>query len=169
MHKFKAKLERIPSQVWNVVFLVPEDIAEIYKEGNRRVICTVNGIVKMHGALMPAGEDRWFVNFNKERQKKLKVGEGSELEIEMCKDESKYGIPMPEEMEELLKIDDEADQYFHQLTIGKQRSLLHIIGKPKNSDTRLKKAIVITEYIKSTRGKLDFKELNQAFKENRGI
>ena len=72
---------------------------------------------------------------------------------------------MPEEMEVLLAQDEEADRYFHQLTPGKQRSLLHIIGKPKTEATRLKKAIVITEYLKTNRGKLDFKELNLAFKE----
>ncbi len=72
---------------------------------------------------------------------------------------------MPKELEELLLIDEEGDYFFHQLTPGKQRTLLHIIGQPKRSDTRIKKAIVVVEYLKSARGKLDFKALNQAFKD----
>ena len=90
---------------------------------------------------------------------------GSKVQVSLQPDESKYGMPMPEEMDELLKIDDEANQYFHALTKGKQRSLLYIIGKPKNSDTRLNKAIVVTEHLKRWNGKLDFAILNQEFKD----
>ena len=64
-----------------------------------------------------------------------------------------------------MEQDEEADKYFHQLTPGKQRSLLHIIAKPKREETRLKKAVVITEYLKTNKGKLDFTALNLAFKE----
>lgn len=149
--------------------MIPEEIAEQFMENDRRVICTFSDEVKSHAALMPAGNGRYFINVNKEIQKKLKLVEGADVAVCLETDDSKYGIPMPEEMDELLKIDDEASGWFHSLTMGKQRSLLYLIGKPKNSDTRLKKAIVITEYLKRVRGKLDFKELNEAFKENRGI
>jgi len=84
---------------------------------------------------------------------------------ELKKDESKYGMPMPEEFDELMKIDDELNEVFHKLTPGKQRSLLHIIGKAKRSETRLNKAIVISEYLKQVNGKIDFKQLQQAFKD----
>ena len=40
-----------------------------------------------------------------------------------------------------------------------------MIGKSKTSDTRLKKAIVISEYLKQVNGKIDFKQLQQAFKD----
>ena len=70
-------------------------------------------------------------------------------------------------MKELLLLDPEAEHVFHKLTIGKQRSLLYVIGQPKTSEARLKKAIVITEYLKLTGGKLDFKDLNEAFKQAR--
>ena len=84
---------------------------------------------------------------------------------QMEKDESKYGIPMPEEMQEALYMDPEADQLFHKLTPGKQRSLLYIIGKPKSSNKRIEKAIVILEHLKTQGGKVDFKQLNIDFKE----
>ena len=86
------------------------------------------------------------------------------LLVQLQKDNSKYGIHLPEEMEELLLIDEEGSAFFHQLTPGKQRSLLHIIGKPKSSAIRLKKAVVVLDYLKTNNGKLDFKMLNMAFK-----
>ena len=91
--------------------------------------------------------------------KKCRLRTGSKVLVELQPDESKYGMPMPEEMDELLKIDDDTNEYFHALTKGKQRSLLYIIGKPKSTDIRLKKAIVITEHLKRLNGKLDFKIL----------
>ncbi|MFK7984322.1 MAG: hypothetical protein AB8G86_30390 [Saprospiraceae bacterium] len=63
-------------------------------------------------------------------------------------------------------IDEVGSTFFHQLTPGKQRSLLHLIGKPKNSAIRLKKAVVVLDFLKTNNGKLDFKLLNIAFKES---
>lgn len=104
---------------------------------------------------------------NKEEVKKLGLEVATQVNLTLEEDKSKYGMPIPEEMEELLRQDPEADKYFHGLTAGKQRSLLFIIGKPKGSETRLKKAIAICEYLKSTGGALDFREMNQALKDSR--
>jgi uncharacterized protein YdeI (YjbR/CyaY-like superfamily) len=75
---------------------------------------------------------------------------------------------MPEEMLELLQIDNDGNKIFPDLTPGKQRSLLFIIGKPKNSDTRLRKALITIDYLKSVNGKLDFKELHAFYKDRKG-
>ncbi len=53
---------------------------------------------------------------------------------------------------------------FHTLTLGKQRTLLHLIGKPKSGEVRLRKAIAVINYLKEVNGRLDFKELNLAIK-----
>ena len=92
----------------------------------------------------------------------LKVGD--KVKVTVKKDESEYGLPLPEELAELWAIDDEGKRVFHLLTKGKQRSLLHIVGKPKTSATRIKKAIIMNDYLKSTGGKLDYTELQEAFK-----
>ena len=70
-------------------------------------------------------------------------------------------MPMPEELGELLLIDELGSQYFHALTPGKQRALIYQVAKPKREATRLRKAVGILDYLKSVRGKLDFKELNE--------
>ncbi|MEO1517385.1 MAG: YdeI/OmpD-associated family protein [Bacteroidota bacterium] len=165
--RFTAILDRFNSDLWGHHFRVPKAMAQDFVEGNdRRVICTLNETEEFHCALMPDGEGAYFINVNKELRKKLNLRVGSELFVELKKDESEYGMPVPEELGELLKMDEEGNALFHALSKGKQRSLLYMVSKPKRSETRLKKAVVIVDYLKSTAGKLDYKQLNQAFKDN---
>jgi len=92
---------------------------------------------------------------------------GENLSIVLEEDKSKYGMPMPEEMAEIMAQDPEVDNLFHSLSPGKQRSLLYIIGKPKTSDSRIKKAILITRYLTEVNGVLDFAEMNEFIKSNK--
>ncbi len=165
--QFTTTLERKPSSLmWNYQILVPNNIAQkLINNKDRRVICTLNDTHQFHCALMPNGQGGFFIMINSDIRKKLKLEQSAELVVKLKKDDSKYGIALPEEMEELLLIDEEGSHFFHQLTPGKQRSLLYIVGKPKSSDIRLKKAVVILEHLKTNNGKLDFKMLNEAFKE----
>lgn len=163
---FTTILEKFNSNLWGFHIKVPSEAAEIFKEGKeRRVVCHLNNIIEIQCAIMPKG-DTFFINLNKEVRKKLDLGLGEKVTVTLRKDESKYGLPMPEEMDELLKMDEEGSRYFHELSKGKQRTLLHMIGKPKTSDTRLRKALVVVDYLKMTGGKLDFTELKEAFKDS---
>ncbi|MEM6319285.1 MAG: DUF1905 domain-containing protein [Bacteroidota bacterium] len=164
---FTTQLTRKPSSLsWNFQIDVPKETADLFIEGdNRRVICTLDGKYQFHAALMHNGTGGHFITINSDIRKKLKLGEDATLQVELQKDRSKYGIYLPEEMKELLLVDEEGSHFFHQLTPGKQRSLLHIVGKPKSSDVRLKKSVVVLDHLKTNNGKLDFKMLNEAFKQ----
>jgi hypothetical protein len=165
---FTSLLESFDSDLWHFHFCVPDDIAQPFLEKNaKRVVCQINGHMEFHCALMPRGDSQYFINLNKERRKKLGLKLGDSIQACIWEDDSKYGLPMPEELGELLKLDDEGSHYFHALTPGKQRSLIHIAGSPKRSETRLNKALIIVDYLKSTGGRLDYKELNEAFKQGR--
>lgn len=165
---FSTELQNFHGPVYGTHIIIPLDIAKHFNDNDsKRVICTLNDSHSFHAAIMPGGEKGYFININGEIRKKLKLVEGTKIEVHLTKDTSKYGIHLPEEMEELLMYDVDGEKCFHSLTMGKQRSLLHIIGKPKSSDLRLKKAMIVLDYLKSTAGKLDFKELNEAFKANR--
>ncbi len=166
--QFKTTLGKFESNLWGYHITVPNEIVEKFTEGkNRRVVLKINGSSDIQCAFMSDGNAGWFINVNKEVRKKLGLEIGQEVNAEIRKDESKYGLPMPEEMQELLQIDDEGDKLFHELTPGKQRSLLFIIGKPKSSDTRLRKALMTIDYLKEANGKLDFKELQIFFKDRK--
>jgi hypothetical protein len=164
--KFTTTLAQFQSDLWGFHFDVPVEIAKKLIDGkNRRVICTINNSLTYPCALMPNGSGGFFITVNKANRKTLNLTLGDEISIHLERDGSKYGMPIPEELVELLKQDPEGDKLFHELLPGKQRNLIHLVAKYKHSDTRLTKALVIVNYLKDSQGRLDFKELNQAFKE----
>lgn len=166
--KLKSRVSKLDSAVWNMHLTIPKSVSDHFiATTGKRIICNIDGQHEFHAALMPKGEGIYFVNINKEIRKKLRLDEGDEVNIRLSPDISKYGIHLPEEMKELLAQDIDGDRVFHKLTIGKQRSLLHIAGTPKSSNIRLRKSLMILDYLKSVNGALDYKELNSFFKEYR--
>lgn len=165
MSTFKAIVENTHSSLlWNYYIRVPKEIANTFIDDDRRVVCTLNKNVTIQCALMPDKKIGYYIMLNQDVRKRLKVDVGSELEVSLKKDKSEYGIAICEEFQEILSQDVEGRSYFHKLTPGKQRSLLHLIGKPKSSQIRINKGLIVINYLKSTGGKLDFKELILAFK-----
>lgn len=163
---FTSVLSRFPSSLlWGWHFLVPHEIATLFTQGNdRRVVCTINEQLTLHCALMP-NKDTWFIMLNQGVQKKLMTPLNSELKISLIKDVSEYGMPMPDELREVLDQDAEFDTYFHKLTRGKQRSLIYVVGKVKNSDSRIRKSLAIADHLTANRGKIESKLLYEALKE----
>jgi len=168
MKQFDGLLENSNSNIYGNYILLPESVAEWFlKQNIKRVVCTLNEAHSWQCAILPMGEGRYYILVNSKLRKKLKLLLNEPIKVVLEEDTSKYGMPMPEEMEELLYQDPEGEHLFHKLTPGKQRSLLHIIGKPKSSELRLVKALVVLEHLKIQNGQLDFKILNEDFKNNR--
>jgi len=157
---FKGIVEDSAGAVYGFHVMIPEAISEYYLQQDiKRLVCTINNTYTWQCALIPKGGGRYYVLLNAEIRKKQQLKLGAEIEVHLKPDTSKYGMPMPEEMQELLHQDPEGDQLFHQLTLGKQRSLLHLIGKPKGSQKRLEKALIVLDHLKNQNGQLDFKIL----------
>lgn len=167
MKSFKTKLAKFTDNpLWSYHIKVPLELVEFYKkEKQTRFLVTLNKSLQFHAAINAAGNEYYFIYMNKERSKQLKLREGSPIEVEIEIDTSDYGMPLPQEFAELFDADEEFNELFHALTPGKQRSLFYIVDKIKSLEKRAIKAIVIAEHIKIYKGALDFKILNQAFKE----
>lgn len=144
----------IPDAIFSVMIKMAAD---------KRIVCTINNSLSYHCAMMPKGTFHYIL-VNNETCKKLKLQVNDEVEVEIIKDDSKYGINISEELEEVLFSDPEGSLLFHKLTSGKQRSLIHIINKIKSSQTKIEKSFVILEHLKKQKGVLDFKKLNEDFK-----
>jgi hypothetical protein len=163
----KLKQDETSTLMWDYRIIVPAEIVKALLEGDKRVSCSINGLPKIHAALLSNGAGDHFVMVNKENRKKLKVATGDTLSIRIEKDMSKYGMAVTEAFTELCYQDPEGNNLFHALTSGKQRTLLHLMGQPKSEQKQLEKVLVIFDYLKSANGQLDFKALNEAFKHNR--
>lgn len=170
VQKFIAVVDNFKGNLWGHHIRIPAKISNYFlSTETRRLVCMVPNGESFSCALMSRGEGDYFIHLNKDRLRRLNVSVGSKIEVTLKIDESTCGMPMPVEMEELMHLDEEGKNYFHALTPGKQRSLLYLIGKAKKTETRLRKAWTVLEYLKVNQGKMDFRTLNEAFKENKDL
>lgn len=153
------------SDLYHWFFPVPNEVAEQFIEGNdRRVITKVNGAVKYHCAIYGDGSGGFRILLNRERVKKLGLVRGETITVELEKDRTEYGVPMSEELREVLDQNPEADRLFHEMTKGTQRTLIYWSDNVKSSEIRIRRAIVMTEHIVAQGGKVDYKLLNEEMK-----
>lgn len=163
--KLTAPILEFESELWSYYVPIPREVGDSLIEGdNRRVKCVIDQGEPIYTALMPKG-DVYSIYVKKDFLKKHGLCPGDEVDVELEKDNSEYGMPLPESFQVLLDQDEEGAGYFRQLTMGKQRNLVHIVGKVKNIDSQLAKGLAIMHHLKEAHGALDFKRLNVLIKE----
>ena len=164
--KFKSHLDKEgESDIYHWFFPVSKEIAEQFIDGtDRRVVCTVNSTVKYHCAIHSFGEKGYRIMLNRERCKKLGLVRGEEIEVELEKDRSEYGVPIGEDLREVLDQNPEADKIFHSFTKGMQRTLIYWVNNVKSSDIKIRRALVMTDHLVAQGGKPDYKLLNVEIK-----
>ena len=169
LYSFTSILEASTNKLWGCHFGVPDFVvAALSGAGEaRRVVCTLNEKKTLQCALLPRGDGSFLITVNKKLRDQLGVKIGMKVQASLKKDESRYGLPMPEEMAEVLAQDEQANRLFHALTPGKQRTLLYIAGHVKNTDGRIARALAIAEHLKAGQGKIDYRQLNEDLKNNR--
>lgn len=163
---FTSYLEESNNRLWGQHFIVPAPIVAALSEGSedKRVVCNINGIVEYQCAMLPKGAGVYIISVNKARVKKLNLKLGDQVQVSLHKDDSEYGLPVPEEFTEVLEQDPEAKDFWEKLTPGKQRTMLYIVAQPKSSDLRIGRAVVIAEHLKAFKGKINFRALNDELK-----
>ncbi|MCM0606456.1 MAG: YdeI/OmpD-associated family protein [Xanthomonadaceae bacterium] len=157
---YQAKIEVLDSFNMHYVPVPKKTVKQLGMEFKARLLCTLNKKIKFSCGLIPLGEGIGFIMLSKARMKEIGVQRGSSVKVELVLDKSKYGLPMAEELEELLKQDDKGRERFDKLTPGKQRTILYYVGSVKDTDARLERAILlITNLKKATPGKETFRQM----------
>lgn len=166
--EFKGKIEHDSEGInlYHTHIKIPKKIqAHFQKQEIKRVIFTLNGGEENHGGFIPRGNGTNFLMTSKALLKKNKLNIGDNVLVTLWEDTSKYGMPICDEMQELLDQDNQGSALFHKLTDGKIRSLLYKANGYKSSDKRLEKSVIIIEHLKANNGALDWQMLNEAFKQ----
>jgi hypothetical protein len=165
-HHFTSILEESTNRLWGCHFAVPPLAAEaLISTGEaRRVVCVLNEKTEFQCAMLPRGDGSFLITVNKKLRDQLGLKIGMKISASLRKDESEYGLPMPEELAELLAQDEQGNRLFHALSPGKLRTLLYIVGQPKNPNARLRRALVIVEHLKMNKGKIAYRQLNEEMK-----
>jgi hypothetical protein len=158
---FESFVEVFEHNVWGHHVIVPEEICrQLTHDGQRRMRCSVNTSEEFPCALMPIrGEG--FILLNLSLRKSLGIREGQLVQVRLEKDESEYGMPMPEELMATLELDPEADFFFNSLSMGKRRSLIYLVLKVKSSQIRINKSLAIAHHLKTQHGTIDYKQLHE--------
>ena len=155
--KFRSKLELTDSKPpWHILRVPKTKVVSFDFKGNlRRVVCALNGTETFPCALFPSRGD-YFITINKKLRRDLGLEVGRLVTVELSKDESKYGMPMPDEFAEVLKQDSEGQRLFDALNPGDQRLMLKLIVFVKDVDKRIARALVGIEMLKKSEGKFDY-------------
>ena len=163
--KFSSVLTKSTGEYGGLYFPVPREVAEKFevKNGTRRVVCTANGKLTFQCAVLP-NKKGFYIGTNKSIRDALGITAGDKVKLEIKKDESKYGCPMPEEFQEVLNQDPEGDKLFHSLTPGKQRSILYYLGTIKDIDKRIQIGLIFIEHLKRNVGKIIHDQLTEELK-----
>ncbi|MBC6366098.1 YdeI/OmpD-associated family protein [Algoriphagus sp. AK58] len=162
--EFHTSLGKFDFNHWHFHFPVPDQIAlQMMDQQHRRVLIWIDGHGPYQMALMKAKET-WYILINQELRKKHQLALEKSILLRIERDHSEFGHEVPEEFQVLLDQDEEGNGYFRKLTPGKQRSLIYLVTKVKNPESRMKKSLAILHHLKSASGKLDFKQLNEWIK-----
>ncbi len=164
---FSAKIETFDqnSLGYGPYFVVPQYIVDQFEKPHRniRVTCILNSNMTLSRAI--AQKDDWhYILINKDVVKSLNVNFGDSVEVALKPDQSKYGVPISKEMQEVLFQDPEGADLFHQLTIGNQRGIILLISKYKSAQLRIERSFIVLEHLRNNLGKLDQRQLMQDFK-----
>ena len=100
---------------------------------------------------------------NKSQCHKLLV-RGEIINIELGKDRSEYGVPIGDELREVLDQNPDADKIFHALTRGRQRTLIYWTNNVKSTDIKIRRSLVMTDHLVHQNGNTDCKLLNVEMK-----
>jgi len=151
---------------WHFLTFKRKDVASLQFEGkkSRRVVCTLNASHTFQCALLPWAKEGFCIIVNKKIRDKLGISDGSKVKVELQVDESKYGLPMPKELREVLKQDRVGNKLFHALTPGKQRTILYYVAKNKDIDRRIHMSLVVIEHLKNNEGKIVYPKLSEELK-----
>jgi bifunctional DNA-binding transcriptional regulator/antitoxin component of YhaV-PrlF toxin-antitoxin module len=157
--KLKSKLEVTNSDPpWHILRFPKKKVEHFGFKGNiRRVVCTLNGVETFNCSLFPAKDD-YFITLNKKLRERLGLAVGDAATLEIAKDESKYGMPMPKEFAEVLRQDAEGKRLFDALSPGNQRLMLKLIALVKDVDKRIIRSLTGIELLKRSDGAFNYHE-----------
>ncbi len=148
-YSFTAPLRRFPGKGAMHYLEVPPEAAEGFGgKSGVRLVCGLNGCTEFHCGLMYQREGTFYVYVGGKAKKAAALNLGESVRVALRRDESPYGMPMPEELAELLAQDPEGDACFHRLTPGRQRTFIYYVSSSHSVDTRVKRAIEVADKAK---------------------
>lgn len=163
---FDSVLERTQGEGhWYILRASREIVEPLGLSGNsRRVVCTLNDSRSIQCALFPIKAGGFFITVSKKLREQLRLSEGDTVRLSLAKDTSKYGLPLPKELKEVMRQDATGNKLFHALTPGNQRLSIRLIDMAQDIEKRIRRSLILMEYLKSKDGSFVYNEIANALK-----
>ena len=147
---FESILDRLPKKGGEFYMIVPDEVAVQFVTGRRpeRVRCLLNGRINFQCAIRPRGGGGFYINIGAPIRREGHLLPGQKLFASIQKDDSEYGRDLPEELQELLAIDEDGNRLFQQLLTGHQRGIIHYVAGAKSIQIRIDRAIKMIDRLK---------------------
>jgi hypothetical protein len=153
-YAFTASLHRFTGKLAMHYLEVPPEVAEGFGgKSGVRLLCAINGRPEFHCGLMHRRDGTFYVYVGGQAKRAAALNLGESVRVTLRTDGSPYGMPMPEELAEVLAQDPESDAAFHRLTPGRRRTLIFSVSSPRSVDARIKRAFEAAEKAKAEAGK----------------
>lgn len=109
-----------------------------------------------------------MLTINKQLRTSLGLAFGSRVRVALRADQSRYGLPLPKELQAAFRLDGTWKRLFHALTPGRQRTLLYIVNRGTSVEERSFRAVTILKHLEENQGVLNYRRLASLLKKNTG-
>ena len=130
------------------IWLPSQSVERYIKKDVKRIICTINGNHVIHSAIQRSKDGDYYIVIGAKTLSKFGLRNGTEIDIKLAEDKSKYQFKMPEELEEVLSTDLEAYEKFNGLSDGNKRGLISLVLQVKSIDKRIERSLKIADKLK---------------------
>lgn len=119
IYDFSAVIERLDGDwAWDFVEVPPSIVEEIRTKKWKRLCVALEELTAHSCALLPLSEGRRGIMISQARQKELGIFLGAWIHLRVWEDQSKYGMPVPKELQELFEFDPAIEAAFEKLLPG---------------------------------------------------
>lgn len=158
--EFKTTIEELQHLSGHYFELSPTIIKKLGGKISIRLIATINKKISWQCGPVALGNGSGYITISNKRMKELGVKLGSTIHVKLIKDQSKYGVEVPEELAELFLQDPEGEDRFKLLSPGMKRYIINYVATVKSSRLKIERAILLIENLKRLpKGKETFREL----------
>lgn len=147
--RFESTLQPLQLPFTQIGVPIPEAVWKAWPDGKHRLRGTINGI-PFDLAPRPVAGGAKFLTVGNALRKQLKLQSGDPVVVEYELSDPDL-LEVPEALQTALELDAAAMEVWQQYTTGTKRSLSHYVNSVKSTESRIKRALELTEHMKAGR------------------
>ncbi len=165
MIEFETRIQSLDWLNYWFVELTPDILAQLpgrKEKGdfNQRLLITLDSKIQWQAGVLALGEGSGLITVQQNRLKKLGKTLGDSVFVQLEKDESEFGVPVPEEIIEYWNQVPESKMRFDALTPGMKRYILNHVDTAKSNEKRAERThLLMSNLLLAPQGKETFRFL----------